>query len=172
MGFPNIVPVLKKDGTVRTCGDYKVTLNGALQVDQYPLLQPNDLFTCVTGGTKFTKLNLSAAYQQLSLDAECRKLVTIDTHKGLFQFTRLPFGVASAPAVYQRTMDTVLQGIPQVIGYIDDILITGKTEAEHLSNLEVLKRLLEHGVCLKKEKCQFLKDSVEHLGHHIDAKSS
>ena len=165
-----IVPVPKKDGTLRICGDYKVTLNGALQVDQYPLPRPSDLFTCLTGGTKFTKLDLSAAYQQLSLDAESQKLVTINTHKGLFQFTRLPFGVASAPAVFQRTMDTVLQGIPQVICYIDDILVTGKTEAEHLYNLEeVLKRLWEHGVCLKKEKCQFLQDSVEYLGHRIDA---
>ena len=60
--------------------------------------------------------------------------------------------------------------IPQVICYINDILVTGKTEAEHLSNLEeVLKCLLEHGVCLKKEKCQFLQDSVEYLGHRIDA---
>ena len=141
-----IVPVLKKDGTLRICGDYKVTLNGALQVDQYPLPRPSDLFTCLTGGTKFTKLDLSAAYQQLSLDTESQKLVTINTHKGLFQFTRLPFGIASAPAVFQRTMDTILQGIPQVICYIDDILVTGKAEAEHLSNLEeVLKRLQEHG---------------------------
>ena len=67
-------------------------------------------------------------------------------------------------------MDTILQGIPQVICYIDDILIMGKTEAEHLSNLEVvLKRLQEHEVGLKKEKCQFLQDSVEYLGHCIDA---
>ena len=66
-------------------------------------------------------------------------------------------------------MDAVLQGIPQVISYIDDILVTGKTENEHLSNLEeALKHLLEHGVGLKKEKCQFLQDSVEYLGHHID----
>lgn len=155
-----IVPVPKKDGTLRICGDYKVSLNGALQVDQYLLPRPSDLFTM---------LDLSAAYQQLSLDAESRKLVTINTHKGLFQFTRLSFGVASAPAVFQRTMDTVLQGIPQVICYIDDILVTGKTEAEHLSNLEVLKNMLEHGVCVKKEKCQFLQDSVEYLGHRIDA---
>ena len=99
-----IVPVPKKDGTLRICGDYKITLNGALQVDQHPLFRANDLFTCLTGGTKFTKLELSAAYQQLSLDAESRKLVTINTHKGLFQFTHLPFGVASTPAVFQHNL--------------------------------------------------------------------
>ena len=137
-------------------------------MDQYPLPRLNGLFTCLTGGTKFTKLDLSAAYQQLSLDAESWKLVTINTHEGLFQFTRLPFGVASALVVFQCTMDAVLQGIPQVICYIDNILVTGKTKAEHLSNLEeVLKRLWEHGVCLKKEKL-FLQDLVEYLGHCID----
>ena len=77
MGYPN-------DETLRICGDYKVTLNGTLQVDQYFLLHPSDLFTYLTGGTKFTKLDLSAAYEQLSLDAESRKLVTINTLKGLF----------------------------------------------------------------------------------------
>ena len=165
-----IVPIPKKDGALRLCGDFKVTLNGALEVDQYPLPKPSDLFTCLTGGTKFTKLDLSAAYQQLLLDEESQKLVTLSTHKGLFQCTRLPFGVASAPAVFQRTMDAILQGIPQVICYIDDILVTGKTEADHLQNLEeVLKRLQEHGVRLKKEKCSFLQDSVEYLGHCINA---
>ena len=95
-----IMPVPKKDGTLRICGDYKVTLNGALQVDQYPLPRPSNLFTCLTGGNKFTKLDLSAAYQQLSLDAESQKLVTIITHKRLFRFTRLPFGVDSTLAVF------------------------------------------------------------------------
>ena len=65
-----------------------------------------------------------------ALDTQSRKLVTI---KGLFQFTRLTFGVTSAPAVFQRTMDTVLQGIPQVIFYIDDIIVTGK-----INTLEIL----------------------------------
>ena len=84
-----IVPVPKKDGTLRLCGDFKVSLNGALEVDQYPLPKPSDLFACLTGGTKFTKLDLSAAYQQLLLDEESQILVTLNTHKGLFQCTHL-----------------------------------------------------------------------------------
>ena len=79
------------------------------------------------------KLDLSAAYQQMALDEKSSKLVTINIHKGLFRYARLPFGVASAPAVFQRTMDILLQGIPQVICYLDDILITGKSDAEHLA---------------------------------------
>ena len=90
--------------------------------------------------------------------------VTINTH------TRLPFGVASAPALFQKTMDAILQGIPPIICYIDDILVTGANDEEHLCNLtEVLRRLQERGMRLKRDKCKFLKDSVNYLGHHIDA---
>ena len=149
-----IVPVPKSDGAVRICGDYKVTINPSLQVDQYPLPRPSDLFTCLTGGKLFTKLDLTAAYQQMLLDEPSSRLVTINTTKGLFRYSRLPFGVASAPAVFQKTMETILQGMPHVICYLDDILITGCTEAEHANNLEeVLSRLQAHGVRLKREKC-------------------
>lgn len=107
-----IVTVPKRDGSLRVCGDYKVTINPCLQVDQYPLLKPSDLLACLTGGKWFTKLDLSSAYQQMQLDDESAKLVTINTHQGLYEFARLPFGVASAPAVFQHAMDMVLQGIP------------------------------------------------------------
>ncbi len=67
--------------------------------------------------------------------------------KGVYQYTRLPFGIASAPAIFQRTMDSILQGINGVACYIDDIVITGKDDEEHLARLEeVLRHLLRHGV--------------------------
>ena len=165
-----IVPVPKSDGSIRICGDYKVTINPSLLVDQYPLPRPNDLFTCLTGGKLFTQLDLTAAYQQMLLDEYSSKLVTINTMKGLFRYTRLPFGVASAPAVFQKTMDAILQGMPHVICYLDDILVTGSTEKEHNDNLEeVLCRLQEHGIRLRHDKCQFFQRSVEYLGHCINA---
>lgn len=165
-----IVAVPKKDGKIRICGDYKVTVNQELEVDQYPLPKPDDLFATLAGGKKFTKLDLSQAYQQLILDGDSEKYLTINTHRGLYRYTRLPFGVASAPAIFQKTMDTVLQGIPNVICYIDDILVTGADDAEHLRNLaEVLQRLEEHGIRMKKAKCTFMKAEVEYLGHRVDA---
>ena len=165
-----IVPVPKKDGKFRICGDYKVTVNQALEVDQYPLPKPEHLFATLAGGKKFTKLDLSQAYQQLRLDEDSVKYTTVNTHRGLYQYTRLPFGIASAPALFQQLMDNILQGIPNVICYIDDILITGVDDAEHLNNLQsVFQRLQKHGFRLKKSKCEFLKSSVEFLGHRIDA---
>ena len=131
-----IVPVPKADGQLRICGDYKVTVNPALQVEKYPLPKPDDLFATLAGGKKFSKIDLTSAYQQMSLDEKSRELVTINTHKGLYQYTRLPFGIASAPAIFQKMMDVVLQGLPQLICYLDDILIIGSSDEEHLANVE------------------------------------
>ena len=76
------------------CGDYKVTVNQCLDVDQYPLPRPDDLFATLANGKTYSKLDLSQAYQQMVLDKESAKCVTINTHLGLYQCTRLPFGVA------------------------------------------------------------------------------
>ena len=86
-----IAPVPKKDGKFRICGDYKVTVNPVLEVDIYPLPKPQDLFATLAGGQKFTKLELSQAYQQL-LVGDSSKFVTINTHNGLYCYNRLPFG--------------------------------------------------------------------------------
>ena len=94
----------------------------------------------------------------------------INTQKGLFRFTRLPFGVSSAPGIFQRVIESVLQGIPQVAVYLDDILITGSTEQEHLATLAaVLSRLDKAGLKVKREKCEFMKTAVTYLGHRTDA---
>jgi hypothetical protein len=128
------------------------------------------LFATLSGGKKFTHLDLSQAYLQLSLDEQSQKYVVINTHKGLFKFKRLPFGVASAPAMFQKIMDTILQGIPGVICYVDDILVTGATEEEHLRNLEeVLRRLKKYGIRVKKSKCRFMQKWIRFLGLIIDA---
>ena len=110
---------------------------------------------------------MAHAYQQISLKNECRKLVVINTHCGLYQYTRLPFGVASSPAIFQKVMGTILQGIPNVFCYLDDILIMGPSEDAHLAHLEeVLARLKRFGIRAKIAKCE---PSVEYLGHKVDA---
>ena len=141
-----------------------------MEVDQNPLHKPEDLFATLVGGKKFTKLDLSQAYQQLTLDNESRKYVTINTHKGLYQYTRLLFEMASAPAIFQRLMDTILQNIPNVICNIDDILVTSKDDQNHLCNLvSALQQLQKYNIHIKKAKCEILQDFVEYLGHKIDA---
>ena len=95
--------------------------------------------------------------------------MVINTHKGLFRYTRLPYGISSAPGIFQRVMENLLQGIPSVVVYIDDILITGATEQEHLQALEeVLSRLEKAGLRARKCKCRFMVPSIDYLGYRID----
>ena len=116
-----VVP--KVDGGIRHCGDFMATVNQVLDIDKYPLTNPQDLPSAVAGGTRFSKLDLKYAYQQLPLSEDSKQFLTINISKGLY--IRLPFGVASAPAIFQSTIDTLLKGIDGIVCYIDDILITG-----------------------------------------------
>ena len=127
-----IVPVIKNNGDVTMCGDFKVTVNLCLDIEQYPLPKIDDLYAKLQGGERFTILDLSEAFLQMELDEGSRKYLVVNTHRGLFRYKRLPFGVSSAPALFQRAMDTILQGLPGVVCYQDDILVTGKRIDEHL----------------------------------------
>ncbi|XP_046604994.1 uncharacterized protein K02A2.6-like [Neodiprion virginianus] len=164
-----IVLVLKSNGTLRLCGDYKVTLNKYLEVDRCPLPRVEEVLEKLRGGKIFTKLDLSEAYQQLPLTQESQKLVVISTHIGLFKYHRLPYGVATGPGSFQRVMTSLLLGIPGTIVFIDDILITAATLEIHTDRVrEVLKRLNEGGLRLKFEKCKFFKNEVCYLGFRIN----
>lgn len=165
-----IVVVPKKDKSVRICGDYKVTVNQCIQKEDYPLPNAEDLFATLAGGKIFSKLDLSFAYQQLPLDTESEQYLVVNTHKGLYKYHRLAYGVSTAPAIFQKTMDQILHGITNVVCFLDDILVTAPTMEEHIAVLDkVMSRLEDCGVRLKQSKCEFLKDSVEYLGFKIDA---
>lgn len=165
-----IVPVMKKDGSVRICGDFKVTINPVLTVEQYPLPLIDDLFAGLAGGKKLSKIDLCQAYLQMHVDPVSQELLTIVTHKGLYRYQRLPFGITSAPALFQRAMDQILSGLNGVQCYLDDLLITGKDDEDHLRNLNAtLQRLSEYGLRVKKGKCEFFCPTVEYLGHVIDS---
>lgn len=167
-----VVPVLKnaKDpsGPIRICGDYKITVNKSAPIDSYPIPNTVDQLATLAGGEKFTKLDLSQAYQQLELDEESMEMLTINTHQGLYQPSRLQFGIHSATGIFQRVMDQRLCRIPFVKARVDDILVSGKNDAEHLANLRsVLMKLNESGLTVKVSKCMFMKDEVTYCGYVI-----
>ena len=147
-----------------------MTINPQLEVDEYPLPRIDDIYACLDGGTLFSVIDLRHAYLQMEVDEQSRPLLTINTTHGLYQYQRLPYGVASAPAIWQRAMDQILQGIPGVFCYLGDIIVTGSTLKEHLGRLAtVLERLEEYGLKANREKCKFLRSSVQYLGHLISA---
>ena len=122
------------------------------------------------GGTLFSVIDLRHAYLQMEVEEQSRPFLTINTTRGLYQYQRLPYGVTSAPAIWQRAMDQVLQGLPWVFCYLDDVIVTGSTMEEHLERLvAVLKRLEEYGLKANREKSKFLRSFVECLGHVISA---
>ena len=103
------------------------------------------------------------------MEEESKKYTTINTHKGLFEYNRLCYGIASAPGIFQRILENLLQGIPNVVVQIDNILIAGKTSGEHFNNLnEVLSCLEKACIHLKCSKCIFQALEVTYLGHHIN----
>jgi len=119
--------VPKGDGKRRICGDYKVIVNRTLTNAPCPNLTTY-LYYWLEDKSSPRKIDLTQAYQQMVLDKESREFLTVNAHLGLYRYTCLPFGVA----IFQRTMDTILQGLSHVQCYIDDILVTGTDDEEHL----------------------------------------
>ena len=139
------------------------------QPEQYPLPRIEDIFANLAGGQKFSKIHLRQAYHQLEMEEDYKKYLTINTHMGLFQYNRLVFGITSAPAIWQRTIDKVLEGTSGTSCILDDMFITGWIDEEHLANLEeVLCRLQVHGLRANKTKCELFKEKIT-CGHDIDS---
>ncbi|XP_059223944.1 uncharacterized protein K02A2.6-like [Stomoxys calcitrans] len=165
-----LVPVLKPNGDFRICGDYKVTLNKFLSDFKYPLQRIDEIFTALQGGSMYTKLDLSNAYNQLVLDEESQMLCAVSTHIGVFKVMRLPFGVKVASAIFQKTIDNLLGGIPNVVVYQDDITVTGKDFSSHMHNLKsVLRKLSESGLRVNYSKCKFFQQEINYLGFCISS---
>lgn len=100
-----IVDAPKADDTVRICGDYKSTINQSIKDEQYVLPTTQDLYTALVGSKVFSKLDLSHAYAQLNVDKKSQECLTINTHKGLCSYLKLPYEVKASPTIFQAKMD-------------------------------------------------------------------
>ncbi|XP_058027254.1 uncharacterized protein K02A2.6-like, partial [Ahaetulla prasina] len=166
-----IVTPIKPDGSIRICADYKATLNKALQKSAYPVPVVQHLLHSLGRGQVFAKLDLAQAYQQLPVDDNTAEAQTIVTHRGAFKCTRLQFGVSVAPGLFQNLMERLLQGLPGVVPYFDDVLISAENVEELGERLrKVLGIFRTAGLKVKVNKCQIGVESVEFLGYRIDKK--
>ena len=163
-----IVPVLKPDRkSMRICVDFKM-LNKNIACDKYPLPKVDEILAVVGKSKIFSKIDLKDAYLQVPVDDESQNLLVVNTHKGLFKYKRLPFGLASSPAIFQRFMSQLLKDIDGVVAFLDDILIGGETKEEHDTRLNlVLKVFQKHNVAINKKKTVLNTSSIEYLGYVI-----
>lgn len=161
-----IVVVQKKDGTIRMYVDLR-SPNKAVVIDSYPLPHIEELLNALHGARHFSKLDLAAAYHQVPLHSDSRDITAFITHEGLFRYKRVCFGLASAPATFQQMMSTILHGCQGILFYLDDVVVFGKTQQEHLERLrEVLQRISDAGLKLNN-KCVFGVPELSFLGHKV-----
>ena len=166
-----VVLVKKKDGSMRFCVDYR-KVNAVTRKDAYPLPRVDDTLDTLSGSQWFSTLDLISGYWQVSMSPPDQEKTAFCTTEGLFEFTKMPFGLCNAPATFQRLMDLILSGLQwqSCLVYLDDIIIIGRTFLEHLNNLKnVFTRLREAGLKLQPPKCAFCQKKVSFLGHVVSA---
>ena len=145
--------------------DYR-QLNTKLRNDVYPLPVINDVTDALGGATIFTHLDLASGYWQIPIAEKDRHKTAFILPNGLYQFTVLPFGISTAPSIFQRAMDFVLSGLKyeKCLVYIDDIIIYSKDFEQHMKDIEmVLDRLNSFDMTVKITKCDFAAPSLEFL---------
>ena len=163
-----MVVVPKKSGSIRICVDLK-PLNESVQREVHPIPKVDETLAQLAGAKVFSKLDANSGFLQIPLEEKSKLLTTFVTPFGRYCFNKLPFGISSAPELFQRRMNKILEGLEGYVDLIDDLLIYGKDQAEHDARLHAaLKRLADANVTLNQDKCAFSQRSINFLGQVID----
>ena len=164
--------VQKSDGGWRPCGDFR-RLNTVTTPDSYPLPNLQDFSITAGGCSVFSKIDLRKGYHQIAVHPPDIPKTAIATPFGLFEYTRMPFGLRNAGNTFQRHMDQVISGLEGVFCYLDDLLVASRSDDDHQRHLRLLfQRLRQFGLVINAEKCQFGRPSLDFLGHRLDAAGS
>lgn len=167
--FP-ITLAKKKNGSWRVCMDFR-QLNARSVPDAYPLPRIDTILNRLRNANYVSSLDLKDGYWQIPMDENSKKYTAFAvTGRGLYQWRVMPFGLHSAPATFQRALDSVIgpDMEPYAFAYLDDIIVIGKTLEEHLTNLkEVFRRLIKANLRINPEKCEFFKRETKYLGHVV-----
>ena len=160
------------EGTkIRYCCDLR-RVNAVTIPDKFPLPLIQEQLAQLGGKTRFTTLDLASAYWQVGLKPEHRPITAFATPNGLFQFIVMPFGLVSAPATFQRLINKIMEGQPDAMAYLDDVLIaTSGNFTEHVKRVEeVLTRLMKAGLTINPAKCMWGQHEITYLGHKLSRK--
>ena len=165
-----VVLVRKSDGTVCWCGDFR-KVNDLTRKDAYPLPRIDSCLECLGAASLFSVFDLQSGYWQLQMDERDQEKTAITTKYGLFEYTKLPFGLCSAPSTFQRCMEMIFRGVQWeiLLIYLDDLIVfSGPDYDEHFQRLQsVMQKLIQAGLKLKPSKCQLLQQEVLFLGHVV-----
>ena len=165
-----IVLVRKKDGKLRLCVDYRL-LNAKTHKDAYPLPRIDEALDVLKGAEYFCSLDLAHGFNQIPMrESDIEKTAFRTGTGGLYEYTRMPFGLCNAPGTFMRLMDKAFGDLnfQILLVYLDDILVFGSTFEEALSRFEtVLLRLSTLNLKVKPEKCQLFRKKVRYLGHVV-----
>ena len=167
-----IVLVTKKDGSTRFCIDYR-RLNACTRKDAFPLPRIDDSLDALSGSAWFCTLDLASGYWQVPVAEADKPKTAFCTRNGLFHFRVMPFGLANAPATFERLMELVLKGLTfdRCLVYLDDVIVFGRSFDETLENLRaVFVRMRQANLRLKPSKCVLFRKSVSFLGHTVSDK--
>ena len=137
----------------------------------FPIPSIEEMLDVLNGSKYFTTLDLGNAYYQVELDETSKMKTAFSTKNEQYYFNRMPFGIAAAPATFQKLMNKVLGSLNwnEAVVYLDDILIFSKTKDEHIKRLKnVFQKIKDAGLKLKRDKCQFMKEETKFLGHIIN----
>ena len=160
-----VVIVPKSNGEKRLCVDFRA-LNKITRTYIWPMPRAEDIFAKLGKALYFTTLDLRAGYHHIALDKDSIKKTGFCFPFGKYEYLKVPFGLAQAPAYFQNLMNKVLHGLNFAFSYLDDIIIFSETPEEHLKHIRiVLKRLQSANLKMKKSKCCFFKRELHYLGH-------
>lgn len=151
-----VVLVKKKDGGVRFSVDYR-GLNRVTTADAYPMPRPDQMIDELAGTQRFTALDARSTYWTTEVEEKDRPKTAFSDGFRLFQFKRMPFGLATAPSTFQRAINSVLSPIlgKHALAYLDDVVIYSSSFEESLDHLETLHLLVQAGFRLNVQKCRF-----------------
>ena len=163
------VVIAYRNGKPRFCVDYR-KLNAVTTPDEFPIPRQSEILSSLSGAQVLSSLDALSGFTQLELDPEDVEKTAFRTHRGLFQFKRMPFGLRNGPSIFQRVMQGILAPYLWLfcLVYIDDIVVYSKSYEEHIDHLDlVLEAIEKAGITLSPKKCHLFYGSILLLGHKV-----